>query len=303
MEEEEVIRDIVRTILGDEVGGDRNQMEFDCPVCSHDIKGLDHGDGKGNLAVNIPKGVYKCWACGDEEGTKGSLRKMIKLWGTKEQLKLYDFFRPAPKKKEKRKDPPLALPKEFIRFKDSNPALIPHKQALKYLYGRGITDEMILKHDLGYAATGDYGGRIIFPSYDAKGKLNFFVGRTWHDKTKNKYKNPPNGKESIIFNEWLIDFNKDIYLVEGVFDSIFLDNSIPLLGKVLNEVLLGILYEKAKGDIVIVLDGDAPRDLDNIFDDLNGGKLFGRVRKVVLPKDEDVATLKGNILEYEVEVR
>jgi len=30
----------------------RHQISFDCPVCSYDIKGLDKGDGKGNLEVN-----------------------------------------------------------------------------------------------------------------------------------------------------------------------------------------------------------------------------------------------------------
>ena len=32
---------------------DKSQISFDCPVCS-DIKGLERGDGKGNLEVNFP---------------------------------------------------------------------------------------------------------------------------------------------------------------------------------------------------------------------------------------------------------
>ena len=55
MEEEEVIKSIVKEILGNEVGGTGNQLKFDCPVCSYELKGLDHGDGKGNLEVNISK--------------------------------------------------------------------------------------------------------------------------------------------------------------------------------------------------------------------------------------------------------
>ena len=33
----------------------RGQISFDCPVCSHDIKGLDKGDGKGPM---VESGAY-----------------------------------------------------------------------------------------------------------------------------------------------------------------------------------------------------------------------------------------------------
>ncbi len=48
------IVDILEDILGDyRMHNDyKGQMSFDCPVCSYEIKGLDHGDGKGNLEVN-----------------------------------------------------------------------------------------------------------------------------------------------------------------------------------------------------------------------------------------------------------
>jgi len=39
-----------------------------------------------------------------------------------------------------------------------------------------------------------------------------------------KYKNPTVPKDEIIFNERNVDFSKDIYLVEGAFDMLFLDN-------------------------------------------------------------------------------
>jgi hypothetical protein len=55
----------------------------------------------------------------------------------------------------------------------------------------------------------------------------------------------------------LIDWEKPIFLCEGVFDSFFLTNSIPLLGKHLPELLFGMLYDNAKNDIIICLDGDA----------------------------------------------
>jgi DNA primase len=120
------------------------------------------------------------------------------------------------------------------------------------------------------------------------------VSRSWNPKSKLKYKNPEAAKDFLIFNESLIDFKKDIYIVEGVFDSFFLDNSIALLGKYINDNMWEKLYDKAKKDIIICLDGDA-------YDKLNGGTLYNRVKLVKLPKDKDVCDLRGDITPYYIQ--
>jgi DNA-directed RNA polymerase subunit RPC12/RpoP len=61
----------------------RAQISFDCPVCSHDIKGSDKGDGKGNLEINYGQHVYKCWACSETHGTHGHLGRLIDKYGSK----------------------------------------------------------------------------------------------------------------------------------------------------------------------------------------------------------------------------
>jgi hypothetical protein len=184
-----------------------------------------------------------------------------------------------------------------LHGEDYSPIHVPHIQAKKYLLSRGITDDIIEKYGIGFATDGEYGGRIIVPSYDKEGELNFFVSRAWF-KTKSKYKNPQSPKELIIFNESLIDWNKPIYLCEGVFDSFFLNNSIPLLGKHLPELLFGVLYDNAKSDIIICLDGDAFENAKKVYQQLNGGKLQGRIKILKLPNDKDVCDLKGEIKDY-----
>jgi DNA primase len=77
-----------------------------------------------------------------------------------------------------------------------------------------------------------------------------------------------------------------------------LDNSIPLLGKHLPELLFGELYEKSKGDITICLDGDAFENSKKIYQQLNGGKLHGRIKILKLPQDKDVCDLRGKIDDY-----
>ena len=58
---------------------------------------------------------------------------------------------------------------------------------------------------MGFTTSGEYGHRIIVPSYDKDGKLNYFTGRTWLSRKKPKYKNPDLPREEVIFSEQLIN--------------------------------------------------------------------------------------------------
>ena len=156
---------------------------------------------------------------------------------------------------------------------------------------------MIEKYNIGFACEGEYMGRVIVPSYDMNDELNYFVSRAWF-KTKNKYKNPEAPKETIIFNEKLIDWTKPIYLCEGVFDGFFTPNPVILLGKVLHDLLFETIYTKAESDVIICLDEDAWENAKKLYNTLNGGKLRSRVKIIKLPKDKDVAELRGNIDDY-----
>jgi DNA primase len=172
-----------------------------------------------------------------------------------------------------------------------------------YLKRRGVTDEMVKKHNIGYSLEGDYAYRIIIPSYDVNGKLNYYTGRSWNPNTKSKYKNPEAEKQIVIFNESLIDWDKDIHICEGPFDSLFLPNSIALLGKKMSDILFETLYEKSKKDIIIVLDSDAWEDSKKLYFKLSGGRLYGRIKVVKLPDGKDIADLKGEILpEYFIQL-
>jgi len=274
----------------------KGQISFDCPVCSHEIKGLDEGDGKGNLEINYKIGVYKCWSCGETHETHGSLHKLIKRYGTKKQLQFYELIRPEDVDQRHKITKIAKLPNEFLSFSTASTGLkLTHyyRQAYAYIKKRNITDDMLKKHNIGFAYDGLFANRIIIPSYDINGKLNYFIARSYLQKSKMKYKNPDVQKEIIIFNEQLIDWNRTIYLVEGAFDSIFVDNSIAMLGKVMGEFLYSKLYSTAK-EIVIVLDGDAWEDAQKLYHKLNTGKLFGKVWVVKMPIDKDIADLKGN---------
>lgn len=303
MDDESLLVDLIQTMFGEpkSVNEYSGQISVDCPVCSYDIKGLSKTDGKGNLEINYINHVFKCWSCSETHDTHGHLGKLIDKFGSKKDKKMYKLIRPDKFEKKEKLYKKLVLPKEYKKFEEINSLHLPKKEAINYLNSRGITKEMIDKYQIGICMDGEYGGRIIIPSFDKKGVLNFFVSRSWNPKSKLKYKNPEAAKDFLIFNESLIDFKKDIYIVEGVFDSFFLNNSIALLGKYINDNMWETLYTKAKKDIIICLDGDAYADAKNLYDKLNGGSLYNRVKIVKLPKDKDVCDLRGDITAYYIQ--
>jgi DNA primase len=298
MEENEALVELLEEILGDHGlhYENRGQISFNCPVC-------DDGRNKHNLEINYISNVYKCWSCGDIENTHGSLGKLFDKFGNKKQKKLYYILKPETVPVKEKKYKKLKLPESFTLFKDSHKIYPVRRQAYNYLQSRGITDDIIEKYGIGFCDKGSHVGRIVVPSYDKKGELNYYVARSWDPHTKFKYKNPEAEKDKIIFNEKLIDWNKDIYLVEGVFDGFFLDNSIPMLGKHMSEMLFDKVYNNAKGNVIIALDGDAWDNAIKLYHELNGGELYEKIKIVKLPKDQDVCDLRGNINEYFIEIR
>jgi len=297
--------DILEDILGEHrLHNDyKGQISFDCPVCSHDIKGLDDGDGKGNLEINYKRNVYKCWVCAETHDTYGSLYKLLKKYGNAKQFKKYLLLKPEDDvESPKRNVTYIRLPKEFVPFKDASLGLKmtpQYKQAFNYIKKRNITDLMIQMYNIGFCYTGHYEHRIIIPSYDSESRLNYFIARSYLNDTKMKYKNPEVDKETLIWNEHLINWDETVYIVEGAFDSIFLPNSIPMLGKFMTQNLFNKLYDNAK-KIIIVLDPDAWQDAFRLYHRLNCGKLMGKVRIVKLEGDSDIADLKGDLSGYEL---
>jgi DNA primase len=250
------------------------------------------------LEVSLEKHLFHCWSCGDINGTHGSLGKLIDLYGNKKHKKIYKVFRPEITKTKEKPKLKLKLPESFTVFKDSNPIYPIYRQAYNYLKNRGITDDIIEKYNIGFCDKGSHAGRIVVPSFDSNKNLTYYIARSWDPKSKSKYKNPEAEKDKIIFNEHLIDWDKDIYLVEGVFDGFFLPNSIPMLGKHMSSLLFESLYTKSKSNIVICLDGDAWSNTVKLYHELNGGVLYDKIKIVKLPIDKDVCDLKGEINEF-----
>ena len=276
---------ILKQVLGANYRS-RDENLFYCPFCKHHKK---------KLSVNIDKSVFKCWVC----NTKGSISYLIRRFGSiddRHQWELLnqevDFaaidsmFDVKPNEVKQ----VTSLPNEYICLARKH--LPPSaKDPLVYLMSRGLSKQDILYYKIGYCPHGEYRKRIIIPSFNENGDCDFFIARTYR-KDWLKYKNPPVSK-NIIFNELLIDWKNPVTIVEGVFDMLFLDNSIAILGKTVSDKLWEKLYDKCEGRIIICLDGDAWEDAQQLYRKLDGGKLNHRIRVIKMPKDTDVAELGG----------
>jgi DNA primase len=244
---------LLRQILGHHTQTSKNEYYFKCPACNHH---------KPKFAVNLSKNAFHCWVC-DYRGR--NIRRVVRRFGNHNQLSAWDglfgrqdlerfadlFMAPEPVEIKQK----LELPEEFLSLATENlPATGLY--AYNYLIKRGLTKAQILKWKIGYCFSGEYRNRIIIPSFDKEGDCSYFIARSYSGDSY-KYKNPRASKD-VVFNELYIDWNKDIVLVEGVFDALVAGNAIPILGSTLrqgSELLREIVRNDAS--VYVALDPDA----------------------------------------------
>lgn len=268
---------LLDTILGSHQKHAHGEFYWSCPFCHH---------AKPKLAINVAKGAWHCWVC--NASGKRLLSLFRKLACSREQIvELATILQEdIPYINSDTTVAILNLPKEYVPLWQPT-GLISYKQAVRYVTSRGITASDILRYQIGYCPDGLYANRIIIPSYDVTGKLNYFVGRSVYDGGM-KYKNPPVSKNVIGF-EMHINWNYPIILCEGVYDAIAIKrNAIPLLGKTLPRKLMERIITENVQQIYLALDTDALRQTSQIAKDLMSD---GREVRVVQLDGKDPSDL------------
>ena len=225
---------------------------FHCPFCNHHKK---------KLQVNTETQQWHCWVCNKGGQKIGILLR--KLNAPKqiisEVLKILGDYKGVKYEKDEKTEYNVSLPQCYKPLWEKSEDPI-YKNAIHYLKQRSIEGKDILRYSIGYCPNGNYQNRVIIPSYDSDGKLNYFIARDMFPNSKFKYKNPPMSKDTVCF-ELFINWNEPIILVEGVFDAISIRrNAIPLLGKFPSKTLVMRLVEKKVKTIYIALDEDAKKD-------------------------------------------
>ena len=223
-------RKIVTQILGSYwQKGDEHL--YHCPYCGHHKK---------KMSINFSNGYWKCWVC-DTRGK--NIYRIVRKFGNYQQRQKYrelqglidlsDFEEMFKEYNNIQEKQILDMPEGFVSLCNKDLPM-DSTDAFRYLSSRGIGRREILKWKIGYCKEGRYAGRIIIPSFDVEGDLNYFIARSYVGHTR-RYLNPPADRD-LVFNELNIDWDEPVVLVEGVFDAIAAgDNAIPILGSTLRE--------------------------------------------------------------------
>lgn len=259
---------------------------FYCPVCKHH---------KPKMSVNLDKNVFKCWVCAY---SGSSVFRIVRRFGNFLQrqeweeldgvvdlsVSLYDqMFGDV----EEDDEQIISLPEEF-RSLCNKKVPISSAPARNYLKSRGVTKEDILRWKIGYCATGPYAERVVIPSFNKDGRVNYFIARTYGKGYK--YKNPEGASKDIIFNHLYVDWKNPVHLVEGAFDAIQAGNAIPLLQCSLREDSK-LFQEITRHDtpIYIALDPEAEKEAMDLIKSLLEYDV--ECYKVDISGEEDVAAM------------
>jgi hypothetical protein len=223
-----------------------------CPSCKTSTK--------KKLSINLSTWQTHCWVCGLKGKTLLPILKKYFRHGEAAVFKTQFMPKHAyVHLSEQEEEEKLALPAGYTFLGKIKNVLDPDiKACIHYLLKRGLTEKDIWYFKLGTIASGRYCRRVIIPSFDDKGQLNFFVARSIDSDNNFKYINAPTDKKTIIFNEHNIDWSNELTLVEGPFDLMKCnENATCLLGSSLTEEMK--LFQKVitnRTPVVLALDSD-----------------------------------------------
>lgn len=234
-----------------------NGINFDvrCPICA------PSDQSKKKLSIRTDTSANHCWVCGWKSRT---IVPLIRKYGTQIQLDIFkEMFGISPgtsqlvtgEKEDKQK---IQLPKDFRLLALANDLDPDVKAAWRYLYSRGLSDKDAWYFKIGISDEPRWKRRLIMPSFDLLGNLNYFIARAIDKDKKPKYDNPDVDKNPVVFNEINLDWKKRLVLVEGAFDLVKCpENSTALLGSDLDErheIFNKILLNNTP--VWLALDGD-----------------------------------------------
>lgn len=235
-----------------------NSQNFDvrCPICDPKDR------SKLKLSIHVADDRTHCWVCGFKART---LAPLVRRFGTPSQLAEYrDRFMPEQERHRTWLDDgdveakPLELPPGFKLLATASLRDPDVLAARKYLAARQVTERDLWYFKLGISPDPRWRRRVVMPSFDATGALNYFTARAIDARQRPKYDAPEVDKLPIVFNELNLDWTKELVVCEGPFDLMKCpDNSVPLLGSDINEE--GLLFNRiiANGTpVALALDAD-----------------------------------------------
>jgi len=170
-------------------------------------------------------------------------------------------------------------------------------QARKYLESRSFDiDQLSKEYNVGYVDAGasKWFCYLIFPYTDEQGKLCYWQGRDFSDGRANnqRWKNPEDGetpvnKSDILYNQKQILSSEELWVCEGITDTITMGNAIGVSGKSLSATQIDLIQNSLSDVVIIAFDAGAWLDsLNSSKAILHGLKYEKRVFAVDVPIDK-----------------
>lgn len=267
----------IKRIFGSAVlSRDERNIAVKCPYCKKN-------DDKKKLVIRVLDDYMHCWRCGYR--SSNLLRSLVHIGATDLKDEYCEKFMVGYEKANKCiSDAPEALsvilPYDFklLAIDNSKNA----EQARVYLRQRGLNYADLWYYKFGTSCTDAFKGYIIFPSFDAAGKLNYFSARDFTGHTtiyRQKYKNANFPKKEIIFNEHNIVWSNELTIVEGPFDLVKCNtNAAAILGSefVESHALFARILEH-KTPVLLALDIDKQKKQEQIAKLLDSYKIPVRI--------------------------
>lgn len=240
-------------------GGKDGEISICCPFC---VDQNETEDTRYRLGINVKTGQANCFNCG-WRSKKGTLKKVLDRLDIKEELdeeeETQQYEKPESTSQSK---PKLKLPSSYEGLWLSGKKDKDFRKARRYLLRRGITKKQIRTHKIGFALTGEYAYRVIFPVYYGR-KLKSIVSRDYTDSQFLRYKNSKGNK--ALYNAKKPKARGDTaLLIEGIPDCLAAErihskngiDCMALLGKSLKDEQLKYLRGYRK--FILVPDNDGP---------------------------------------------
>ena len=253
-------------------------IQVRCPVCNGSNEKL-------KLSICLETWVCHCWVCNTKGKTpyyiiknnlsSGLANEYLKEFnisvGSKDDLILEDEDTIKP----------VDFPSKFKLLANIEKTLDPDiRDCINYLKNRGVTKDLMWRHKIGCFSGSKWSRRVVFPSFNLNHDLDFYVTRSIDDDQFFKYLNcKENKKTKLVFDEFRIDWSRELTLVEGVFDMVKCGfNTTCLLGSSLkpSHYLFKKIVEN-KTPILLALDADMEQKKYNIANTLSQYDIHVRI--------------------------
>lgn len=265
--------EFIRKVFGDstrEVSGNASVL---CPYCAEKKSEFYT---KKKLAIRVSDHLCHCWVC--DWRSRNLLPLLRKFYpgfvkdyfnGGFAERQEASFTRTEESHRGKEI---VSLPEGFQLCESlrEQPNRNQGKKAAHYVSGRNGIESVndfwywkfgYVPYDPENPDSKTYYNRVIIPSFDANGEVNYFTGRSLQEGSKKPYLNPNILREDIVFNEINVRWDEELILVEGPFDLVALGtekNATCCLGSTLGpEFLLFQKIVENQTPVVIAFDFDA----------------------------------------------